>query len=162
MRVKITTIVILILLGSGAAFPFNEPDGFAGLKWGSSLAEIKAKQKKVRRQPFGNDSREVTYVADGKIGEFSATIEYHLVDGRLRAVTVRFYTVLFDDVFKAFVERYGPPTTAHDNAVWQGKNSFIFLWKQFPHILASIQSRFYQDFTLSRQKEKAKSAAKDL
>ena len=99
-------------------------------------------------------------MADGKIGEFPATIDYHLVDGKLQAVTVQVYHVLFDDVLKAFVERYGQPTTAQDGAVWQGKNSLVLLWKKFPDIFASIQSRSYQDFTLSRQKEKAKSAAK--
>lgn len=163
VRFKIIPIFLLLILYARAAFPFNEPDGFAGLKWGSSLAEIKAKHKKVIRDPsFEESPREVSYMADGKIGEFSATIDYHLVDGKLQAVTVQFYHVLFDDVLKAFVERYGQPTTAQDGAVWQGKNSLVLLWKKFPDIFASIQSGSYQDFTLSRQKEKAKSAAKDL
>ena len=47
-------ITIFLFFDVCSVFSFAEPDGFAGLKWGSSLAEIKAKHKKVIKQPsFG-------------------------------------------------------------------------------------------------------------
>lgn len=136
-------ISLLIVRSYGHLFAYEEPDNFAGLKFGEDLTTQMEKCSSFAPrsgprcyQPLG------TIYSLYNVGEIQRELKRifaHQVDGKLAAVTLNFDTSRTSVFFSILTERYGEPTTQTQEpwvskggvkttstlAIWKGRNVSI-------------------------------------
>ncbi len=125
MRV-VLWLALALSLTPNAAPAFYEPDGFRGLKWGTSATEAEqilkglfAKRVLVGDEPVCDRAPAGAAVADGPvcraqadIGTVRVKLYFEFYQDRFVAVTLLSTPTRYADLRRSFVERYGPPTRA--------------------------------------------------
>jgi hypothetical protein len=123
----------------GTTGAFKEPEGWSGLKWDATEAEIlKAHSATSCRTRTGQSAALYgervcnQIVAVGRGTEVRADL--NLRQGRLESVHFEFLPKDFDALRDEFIRRYGPPKAIWgvepDRQVsWEGPNTQIYLWE---------------------------------
>ena len=155
-KIAATGFLISLLIIHGNLFAYEEPDSFAGLKFGEDLTTqiekcpsssyggidvLKILQSKIRcYDPIGAPQSYLLY----NIGEIQRDVKNifaHQVDGKLAAATLTFDSSKTRVLLSILKERYGEPTiervepwvskggvkTTSMEATWKGQNVSITL-----------------------------------
>lgn len=154
-KIAAISLLISLLIIHGNLFAYDEPDSFAGLKFGEDLTTqieecptsygvrdlSKIRQSGTRcYSPFGNPLIYELYNM-GEIQREVSNIFANQVDGKLAFVTLAFDSSKTRVLFSILKERYGEPTTqvvepwvskggvktTSMNATWKGRNVSITL-----------------------------------
>ena len=98
------------------ALAFYEPDGFRGIKWGTSISEAEqilralyAKQVLVGDEPVCDNT---VCTANTDIGAVRVKLFFEFYQDRFVAVTVLSTPPSYADLKRSFIARYGTPTRA--------------------------------------------------
>jgi hypothetical protein len=103
------------------AFAWEEPDGFLGVKWGSSTAKFRNQQPGA--QEITNDtgiskSRMHSFtVANVSLGTVRASINYVFLDDQFVCAYVFFDPKDFLVIERIFTTEYGPPNETKENVI---------------------------------------------
>ena len=133
---KITLVLLLALVCmlsfSVSSFAADPPDGFVGIKWGASQADV-AQLAKVRgyrdRANFNltgvdivpYDSPEAP-AYQGEFLNYPCFYQFHFMNNNFYLGIAQMYSTwdhskyFFADIKKQLTEKYGPPTTFRDSA----------------------------------------------
>ncbi len=189
--VEIIAVGLFLSLLRGYAFAYDEPDNFAGLKFGQDLTKQMRPCRLVKDTEYG----ERCYVdgpADGIREGDSFTLrnvvdflrhdpEARQLNGKLAMVSFTFNNRTGEDetVLAILTRRYGAPTeqrqepwvsragvrTTNLNVTWEGKNVTIFFEERGSTIdqgHVTYVTRAWIDHLRKRQAEKAKKGASGL
>lgn len=133
MRKRVFLIIMiftLLLIFTNNGFCMkNEPDGFMGLKWGSSLSELKNKYKKVTLVKKGVSS---WYIANSGYARFSGVLAYlsfQYFQDELLSVSIYFDDGNEEKLEKALIVSYGEPKKKipDEETRWSGDTTVILL-----------------------------------
>jgi hypothetical protein len=119
-------LALAFYLFASDALAFYEPDGFRGIKWGTSLTEAEeilkafhAKRVLVGDEPFCDSARTSERPADSAVCVANADIEsvrvklyFEFYQDRFVAVTVLSTPTSYAALKRGFIARYGAPTRA--------------------------------------------------
>jgi hypothetical protein len=130
-------IAAVLILGAttSAGEPWREPDNFRGMRWGSTIEELKTQFPNI---PFGNANhkgkRITTYHSLGQyIGTIRADIVYGFLDNKFSQATIFFKSSDFSTIGSSFTARYGSPHSRRKigmgTAMGAKVNNEIYEWK---------------------------------
>ena len=125
MRLVLPLALAFYLVASDA-LAFYEPEGFRGVKWGTSLTEAEqilkafyAKGLLVGDEPFCDSARTSEGLADSAVCVANTDIDsvrvklyFEFYQDRFVAVTVLSTPTSYAALKRGFIARYGPPTRA--------------------------------------------------
>jgi hypothetical protein len=125
MRVALALALALHLPPSDA-LAFYEPDGFRGIRWGTSLAEAEEMLKALHAkrvlvgdgpvcdsaQTSGRPAGSSVCVANTDIESVRVKLYFEFFEDRFVAVTVLSTPTSYDTLKRGFIARYGSPTRA--------------------------------------------------
>lgn len=157
------------LLGASAPkAPFKEPDGFAGLKWGSSPEQAE-KLFEVLPDSRKQNGPESELKARIKAGDVTLESTLRFVDGKFVALSLLIAEKDKSVIESAFEERYGAPTGRLGPVkVWTGTRVHIKLDASLvemdhgQYITAAIEHADYRAYHERLRREAAGRVAKDL
>jgi hypothetical protein len=126
MRVVVLRLALALTLIPTAASAFYEPDGFRGVKWGTSATEaeqalkaLHAKRVLVGDEPVCDRAPGGVAVADSAVctaqthvGTVRVKLYFEFYQDRFVSVTLLSTPTRYADLRRSFIERYGPPTRA--------------------------------------------------
>jgi hypothetical protein len=118
---------LLIFVGNGYCIK-NEPDGFMGLKWGSSLSELQNKYKKVTLVKKGVSN---SYIANSGYAKFSGVLSYlsfQYFQDQFLSVSIYFDDGNEEKLEKALIISFGEPNKKLTTETrWSGEITAILL-----------------------------------
>jgi hypothetical protein len=120
-----------LLLAVGPAAAYNEPDGFRGLPWNATEAQLRQQFPAAECRSSGIETRLCRL--DFALGDVRMASTLVLRRGRFVRVDLHFASADFESVNAAFVQRYGAPTVrwrgTNEASEWQGQRVNIILLK---------------------------------
>jgi hypothetical protein len=115
---------LLVLAVVSSAFAFNEPDGFRGVPWGATEAQMRKAASVVGCEDYARPDRwqgDRNCFVEFKIGDIAVDSLYVFRGNKFVKVIMRFPSPDFARLVTIFQERYGEPTTkSRDLAEWVG------------------------------------------
>ena len=124
---------ILTLTTAGAAFAFDEPDGFRGVPWGATEEQMRAAvsiERACADYPVASRHLGDRFCpALLLIGDIRVRANYSFRANRMTRVGLLFAPKDFDRLAAIFVERYGPATKLRDRdaLTWSGETTSVSL-----------------------------------
>jgi hypothetical protein len=123
-RSVVVALVLLFAAIVGTALGFNEPDGFRGVPWGATEAQVR---KAIHVSACDDIAASERWMgnrycfAELSIGDVSVEATYTFRGNKFVRVGLHFAPRTFDRMLSIFRERYGEPTrTKRDFAEWAG------------------------------------------
>jgi hypothetical protein len=108
---------LLLLVVTGSALGWNEPDDFRGVPWGASLQEARTLLESKGEEP---DCRIDRCNVPGSIGPTRLLIEYIFIENKFTLAMLTFLPSQYEMLHTIFSDRYGPPTWIEDEEVRTG------------------------------------------
>jgi hypothetical protein len=165
----VAVLCVLLLFTTGIVLAFNEPDGFRGLPWGASEAQMRKTVNILACEDYPKPERwqgERFCAAEFTIGDVQVDAAYVFRGNKFVRVGLSFPAQSFGRVAEIFQERYGPPTTkGRDVLEWSGPNVAISVHRylgQATRGYAALTTRAETKESKRLRDEQTKGAAKGL
>ncbi len=131
------------------------PDGFAGIKWGSSVEEL---QKLFDVYRYVNDPELKIYRAKTAFDQIPVIADFAFLHGGFVGVRLSFEPQYYQEMAGALKARFGSPgTESADKAGWIGDQSSVYLIQHADDgSVARIETKQLTDYYSARLKERAK------
>lgn len=166
-------VVLLVTLGVSVQAS-EAPEGFAGVKWGASSADVKtafpeAKCKTLRAEK--GHTAERCEVKNFKIGERPTEVTFYFADGVFYKINVTFASYGYDEMRDLLLAKYGEdvkvstspdkfarPTDEVTTTKWQWDSAEVRLIDQRKHSSFDQWSRFELEHINDAEKAKRQKA----
>ena len=127
----LATVLCVLLLAVSDAFAFNEPDGFRGVPFGASEAQMRKTVTSAQCENHTPSDRWIgdrSCVTEFRIGSVAVDAIYYFRGGKFVRVSLHFDPRDFGRLVEIFKARYGAPTASTaDNLVWAGEKVNVSL-----------------------------------
>lgn len=157
---KLLFLILLLFISLvSPVLAWNEPDGFAGFKWGTPPEPImKEYVTRPDVKPEDVGTRLKRFRAGYAVGNATLHVNFMFLDGGFAAADFSFELKDERELRQVFLERYGTPTTQGPILTWIGKTSSVSLGQSS----GVVSTSKYLAYSEEQRKQKIKEAAKKL
>jgi hypothetical protein len=171
---KATVLVgAFLIISEQVALGFQEPDGFLGIKWGTSVEDARKTLQNISSNHFSGftDLGGGKLVFTDSLGGVITKFHFSFENDKFTDVLLRFDSKDFQTMEEIFVKRYGKAAQSDTSAVanamatkfvnkklyWLGKTVYIYLFKYGNTIRdgGAIIAPISQLHEIERQKNRA-------